>query len=68
MFQLIAGEREMKRQKRTSESSPSDCKECEEPSLIATEGENTDSGAECLHCSGSILETDAARKMLQVVP
>jgi hypothetical protein len=51
----------MKRQNRTSESSPSDSEECEEPGLIATDGENTDSGAECWHCSGCILETDGAQ-------
>ena len=58
----------MKRQKRTSESSPSDFEECEEASLKATDGENSDSGAECWHCSGCILETDAAHKILQVMP
>jgi hypothetical protein len=42
------GEREMKRKKRASESSPSDSEECEEPSLIETDGENLDSVTECL--------------------
>ena len=59
------GEHEMNKQKRTSESSPSDSEECEEASLIATDGENSAGGAECWHCSGCILETDAARRSAQ---
>jgi hypothetical protein len=41
----------MKRKKRAFESSPSDCEECEEPSLIETDGENIDSVVECVCCS-----------------
>jgi hypothetical protein len=47
-----SGAHEMKRKKRAFESSPSDCEECEEPTLIETDGENIDSVVECVYCSG----------------
>jgi hypothetical protein len=53
---VARGEHEMKKKQRASESSSSESKDCEEPGLIETDEEYSDSDAECC-----ILETSAAK-------